>query len=138
MINLSTPLKTDTIKKDVLIVDDSPTYRKMVISAISKFEDFHILEAEDGVDALEKMKKHHIRLIILDYNMPRMNGLEFLQCIKKIDQFKSVPIIMLTTETENKKMVDSYVAGAKVYITKPFKPQELVKVVETMRYWHMK
>jgi two-component system chemotaxis response regulator CheY len=96
------------------------------------------MEAEDGVAALEKMNNNDVKLIFLDYNMPRMNGIEFMKKVRSDPRFKTVPIIMLTTESEEEKMTDGYMTGAHVYLTKPFQAEALTKVVDAIRFWHIK
>ena len=124
--------------RNVLVVDDSKTMRGILSKTISRYADFNIIEAGDGVDALEKMQNGNIRLIFLDYNMPRMNGIEFMKNIRSQSEYKNIPVVMLTTESEEAKVRSGYVAGATVYMTKPYQPEALIKVVEAMRYWHMK
>ncbi len=124
--------------KDVLVVDDSPTMRKMLMSALSGYKDFRFIEAENGADALAKVATNQVRLIFLDYNMPQMNGIDFMKNLRKDPAHKKTPIVMITTETEQDKVKQGYVTGATVYMTKPYKPTDLVKIVEAMRYWHMK
>lgn len=128
----------DTSTKTVMLVDDSPTMRKMIRAALHKYHDFQFIEADDGIDALEKIKQHPIRLIFLDFNMPRMNGIQFMQVLRKDKDHQRTPIIMITTETEKAKVTQSYVAGATVFMNKPVNESELTRVVDAMRYWHMK
>lgn len=133
-----TPEQHRENQKNVLIVDDSPTYRKMVKQSVALYPEFNIMEAEDGLAALEKMDGNDVKLIFLDYNMPRMNGIEFMKEVRANPTYKNIPIIMLTTEAEEGKMVKGYMSGATIYLTKPFLTEALTKVVDTMRYWHMK
>lgn len=132
-----TPEQHKENQKNVMIVDDSPTYRKMVRLSVELYPEFNIIEAEDGLAALEKMKDNDIKLIFLDYNMPRMNGIEFMKEVRANPKHKTTPIIMLTTEAEEGKMVKGYMSGATIYLTKPFQTEALTKVVDTVRYWHM-
>ncbi|OQY29153.1 MAG: hypothetical protein B6244_04770 [Candidatus Cloacimonetes bacterium 4572_55] len=126
-------------KKNVLVVDDSPTYRKMMIRTVSvAFDYFNFIEAENGVDAIEKMNQFDIKLILLDINMPHMNGFDFMKLKRKSTRFKKIPVIVLTTEKEKETMGKAYLSGATVFMKKPFQRQELIKVVKTMVFWHMK
>lgn len=134
-VQQNAPCNNDT--KEVLVVDDSRTHRALVIAALSDYKNFKFVEALDGLDALHKIHKL-IRLVILDYNMPQMNGLEFLRQIKGYEEFKHIPIIMLTADNDEKIIKDCYAAGANIYVTKPLQPKELVKAVEVVRHWYMK
>lgn len=132
-------LISDNKNKNILIVDDSHLFRKIIINNIGTvFEKFKFVEAKDGLDALEKLSENQIDLIILDINMPRMTGIEFLKERRKNAEYSQIPIIVLTTEKEKETMGKAYLEGAAVYLNKPFKPEELIKVIKTMVYWHIK
>lgn len=137
--NLNDKSKIDVGKANILIVDDSRMFRKMIIMALSsEFKDFNFIEAIDGTDAINKMNEYEIKLIFLDINMPQMSGLEFMKLKKKSPKFERIPIVVLTTEKEKQTMAESYLSGATVFMQKPFQPPELVKVVKTLIYWHVK
>lgn len=117
--------------KYIMIIDDSPTIRVSVEFAIKKLG-FQILQAENGVDALEKInditgKGGEIAMCITDINMPQMDGITFINEFRKIDKF--TPVIVLTTESEDKKIQQGKSAGASGWIVKPFQPTELLDVV---------
>lgn len=132
-------MSVETSVKEILVIDDSPGLRKMIISCLSNhFNDFKYIEAEDGMDGLHKIKIHDIKMIIVDYHMPRMNGLEFIQKIKNMDFYSKIPIIVLTSEMDERRKAETYHAGAVVYVYKPFKWETLIKTVKTVRYWQMK
>ncbi|MBX7150423.1 response regulator [bacterium] len=124
--------------KNVLIVDDSKTMRALLVNTLSGYKDFNLLEACDGSEALEIVKHEDIKMLFVDYNMPNMNGIEFIKNLRRIPSYKSTPVIMLTTESSESKIKDGYVSGATVYVTKPYEPSALVKIVDAMRYWHIK
>ncbi|MDP2843853.1 MAG: response regulator, partial [Acetobacterium sp.] len=87
--------------------------------------------AQDGLKLLEDSEK--IELIFLDWNMPGMNGLEFLKTIKKDDQFKHIPVVMVTTENMPESIIEAVKAGVSQYITKPFSIEELMKkIIESL------
>lgn len=118
--------------KNVLIVDDSMTIRKTTEYAIKNLN-CNILFAENGKDALEKINEmknnnEELDICITDINMPEMGGIEFIKEFRKIDKF--TPILVLTTETEQKTIDKGKVAGASGWIVKPFKPEELCKVIQ--------
>jgi len=109
----------------VLVVDDSAIMRK-VIEQILEMLGHESVPATHGLDAFEKLKEHaDVRLILLDWNMPEMNGIEFLRAIKDRPGLSEIPVIMLTTESERRKMIEAIEAGAKHYLTKPFQPETL-------------
>lgn len=109
----------------VMIVDDSRIMRRVVEQILEMLE-HDAVHATDGEDALDRLKEHSdVGLILLDWNMPRMNGIEFLRKVKSLDDYAHIPVIMLTTETERRKMIEAIEAGARHYLTKPFQPEEL-------------
>ena len=109
----------------VLVVDDSAIMRK-VITQILEMLGHDSVPAANGLDAFERLKEHEdVRLILLDWNMPEMNGIEFLREIKTRPGLSEIPVIMLTTESERRKMIEAIEAGAKHYLTKPFQPETL-------------
>jgi two-component system, chemotaxis family, chemotaxis protein CheY len=118
----------------LLTVDDSKTIRKRVRQIISVL-DVEILEAENGQEAYKVLEEHNgeIDLILLDWEMPVMNGNEFLKKIKADKRFRSIPVIMLSAVSEKDKIIDAIRAGAKQYITKPFSGEDLqVKIVQAL------
>lgn len=124
-------------KRNILIVDDSMSYRKMIINTLSSaFIGLNFIEAVDGADAVRKLKKYpNIELIFLDINMPHMNGLEFMELKKKSKDLRKIPIVVLTTETQKDIIGKSYLSGATVFMNKPFKRDELIKTLKSIKYW---
>jgi two-component system chemotaxis response regulator CheY len=117
------------MSKKVLIVDDSRTIRQQVNFTLSK-GGFEVVEAEDGKDGIEKLKSNaDIAVIISDVNMPNMNGLEMVEAINADASLKHPPIVMLTTEGSGELVERAKKAGAKGWLVKPFKPDQLVAVV---------
>ncbi len=109
----------------VLVVDDSAIMRK-VIEQILEMLGHEAVPAANGVEAFERLKEHDdVKLILLDWNMPEMNGIEFLRAVKDQSSLSMIPVIMLTTESERRKMIEAIEAGAKHYLTKPFQPETL-------------
>ncbi len=121
--------KGGIMKKKILSVDDSPSVRKLVEYTL-KSKGFQVASAEDGVAALEIMANEKFDAIVLDINMPRMNGLEFLEKIKSSDVYASIPVIMLTTEGQEEDQDKAMDLGAMAYIVKPFKPTLLLRIVD--------
>lgn len=112
-------------RQKILIIDDEPDIRD-VLKITLECEGFDVFEAKDGVDGLEKVHKTSPDLVILDYKMPRMDGHEVCQILKKDILLRHMPIIMLTGKGEIYDKIKGINAGADDYIVKPFEPQELV------------
>ncbi len=120
------------MSKKVLIVDDSRTIRQQVNFTLSK-GGFTVVEAEDGKDGIEKLKANaDISMIISDVNMPNMNGLEMVEAIASDASLPKPPIVMLTTEGSGELVERAKKAGAKGWLVKPFKPDQLVTVVQKL------
>ena len=109
----------------ILLVDDSLTMRKVVGNSVKQagYSDFD--EAKDGKEAFELMQSNSYDLILTDWNMPVMNGLELVKAIRREDRFKSIPIIMITTEGAKTEVVTALQAGVNNYIVKPFTAEVL-------------
>ena len=112
----------------ILSVDDSSTMRQM-ISFTLKEANYHMLEAKDGVEALEVLKGKQVDLIITDVNMPRMDGLTLVRRLRALPEFKYTPILVLTTESDQAIKRQGKEAGATGWIIKPFSPDKLVEAV---------
>ena len=118
--------------KKVLVVDDSPTIRQQIGRALGD-AGFEVIEATDGVDGMDKIETDRgIGIVILDINMPRMNGLEMLEKVKQHEHNVSLPVIMLTSEGQKSMIERAKRAGAKGWIVKPFKSELLVGAVRKL------
>jgi two-component system chemotaxis response regulator CheY len=117
------------MSKKILTVDDSPSVRKMVEFSL-KSKGYTMGAAGDGLEALELLNQEPYDAIILDVNMPRMNGLEFLEKRLEIDKIADIPVIMLTTEGQDEDRDKAISLGATAYIIKPFKPSQLLELLE--------
>jgi len=115
--------------KTILAVDDSASIRQMV-SFTLKSAGYDVVEAVDGMDGLEKAKTRSINLVLTDQNMPRMDGLTLIRTLRGLPQYKSTPILMLTTESSDAMKTQGRAAGATGWLVKPFDPQKLVEVVK--------
>ncbi|MFZ1684083.1 MAG: response regulator [Candidatus Zixiibacteriota bacterium] len=109
----------------IIAVDDSPTMRRIIINTLKRagFED--VIEASDGKDALAKMKVEKVNFVITDWNMPEMDGLTFVSTIRATDEFKGLPVLMVTTRSVKEDIVEAMKAGVNNYIVKPFTPETL-------------
>lgn len=117
------------MKKKVLTVDDSRTMREMVAFTL-KSAGYDVLEAADGQQALGLIGTNHVDLVIADLNMPVMDGLTLIRRLRAMPAHRSLPILMLTTESDDKKKQEGRSAGATGWIVKPFNPEKLVSVVQ--------
>ena len=115
---------------NVLIVDDSRLMRAVIKKTIlmSGFKLDQCLEAGNGREALDVLAKVWVNVIISDINMPEMNGLEFLEELKKDNLLKAIPVIIISTEGSEKRIQNAFDLGAKGFIKKPFLPEEIKKV----------
>jgi len=115
--------------KTVLCVDDSASIRQMVGFTL-KSAGYEVVEAVDGMDGLDKAKSRSVNLVLTDQNMPRMDGLTLIKSLRALPQYKSVPILMLTTESSEAMKSQGRAAGATGWLVKPFDPQKLIEVVK--------
>lgn len=119
------------MSKTILIVDDSSSVRTVVKTTL-KGAGYNVIEAVDGKDALSKLTGEKIHLIVSDVNMPNMDGITLVKEVKKLPNYKFTPICMLTTESEQSKMMEGKAAGAKAWIVKPFQPPKLLDAVSKL------
>jgi len=119
------------MSKTVLVVDDSIGMRQIVTYTL-KASGYEVIDCVDGLDALNKLNGQKINLIISDVNMPNMDGIDFVKEVKKKDEYKFVPVIMLTTESEVKRKLEGHAAGARAWIVKPFQPDQMLDVVSKL------
>lgn len=115
--------------KKIITVEDSTSLREM-ISFVLREEGYEVVEAKDGRDALDKLKNTPVDLVITDLNMPIMNGIELTRELRSSAHHKFVPIVFLTTESQTQKREAAKNAGATGWIVKPFKPEQLLKVIK--------
>lgn len=104
----------------ILVVDDFPTMRRIVRSLLRELGFSNIEEAEDGQQALAKLKEGGIELIVSDWNMPNMDGLEMLKQVRADAALKDIPVLMVTAEAKKENIIAAAQAGASGYVVKPF------------------
>ena len=112
--------------KNILIVDDCKTTRRL-INYLMQGCDFNITHAENGLDALEKLARNEIDLVMTDMNMPQMDGIELIKSMKEDSAYREIPIIMLTTESDDEERERGLKTGASSYLTKPVSKEVLIE-----------
>ena len=115
--------------KTILIVDDSASMRQLVTFALTG-AGYEVVSAVHGKDALEKLKTAKVEMVVTDLNMPEMDGIELIKNVRSNAASKFTPILMLTTESQESKKLEGKQAGASGWLVKPFKPEELVGLVQ--------
>lgn len=109
-----------------LVIDDSRAVR-LLVGNILREQGFHVVVAGHGQEGLEKLQENpEIRLVLVDWNMPVMDGLEFIQAVRKVRTWDQVRLVMVTTETESEQVQRAITAGADEYVMKPFTAEVLV------------
>ena len=117
------------MSKRIMTVDDSASIRQMV-SFTLKEAGYEAVEAVDGKDALAKLNGTPINMIITDLNMPNLDGIGLIKGVRANPSYKFIPIVMLTTESQESKKMEGKQAGATGWIVKPFKPEQLLAVIK--------
>jgi two-component system, chemotaxis family, chemotaxis protein CheY len=111
--------------KRILIVDDSPTMRRMVMASLRDLKDVRFDEAGSGLEAIEHLALSPVDLMVLDLNMPDMHGMEVVQFVRRHQTYRAIPVIVLTTRGDESSRSAALEAGATAYLTKPFLPNIL-------------
>jgi two-component system, chemotaxis family, chemotaxis protein CheY len=109
----------------ILAIDDSPTMRRIIINTLKRAGFENVVEATDGKDALAKLKTEKVNFVITDWNMPEMDGLTFVTTLRTMDEFKGMPVLMVTTRSVKEDIIEAMKAGVNSYIVKPFTPETL-------------
>lgn len=117
--------------KTILIIDDSISLRQVVSIALTN-AGYEVIQASDGEDALSKLTGQKVHLMVCDVNMPKMDGISFLKAVKELPNYRFTPIIMLTTEAGEAKKREGQAAGARAWVVKPFKPEQLLQAVSKL------
>ncbi len=118
------------MKKNILIIDDSESIREVVASALEQ-SGYNVIKGINGLDGLKCLKEAEaIDLIVTDLNMPIMDGISFLKEVRSIDTYKYLPVIILTTESQEQKKQEAKNAGATGWIIKPFSKEKLLEVIK--------
>lgn len=122
------PMPSPDIK--ILSVDDFSTMRRIIKNILWQLGYNNVIEAEDGLSALHKLRQEKIDFIITDWNMPNMNGLELLKTIRADEKLKHIPVLMVTAEALKDNVLQAVRAGVNSYIIKPFSPETLKEKME--------
>jgi two-component system chemotaxis response regulator CheY len=114
----------------ILAVDDSPTMRRIIVNTLKRAGYSNVIEASDGKDALAKIKVENPNLVITDWNMPEMDGLTFVSTLRSMDNFKDIPVLMVTARSVKEDILVAMKAGVTSYIVKPFTSDTLKEKIE--------
>ncbi|MBW8072568.1 MAG: chemotaxis protein CheY [Ferrovum sp.] len=120
-----------------LVVDDFSTMRRIVRNLLKELGFTNVIEAEDGVDALNKLRAGDIEFVVSDWNMPNMTGIDLLRAIRKDPALRHLPVLMVTAEAKKENIIEAAQAGASGYIVKPFTAatmdEKLKKIFQNMK-----
>ncbi|MFI5217239.1 MAG: response regulator [Candidatus Limnocylindria bacterium] len=116
----------------ILIVEDSPTMRQLLVFALRRLKSVEIVEAQDGMDGLRKISSDHFDLALIDINMPVMDGLKLISLIRGEDSLKEIPIVVITTEGAKEDRDRALVLGANEYLTKPIQANRVLAVARAL------
>ena len=114
----------------ILIVEDSPTMRQLLVFALRRLKEVEIVEAQDGMDGLRKVSGEHFDLALIDINMPVMDGLKLISLIRGDESLKEIPIVVITTEGANEDRRRAIELGANEYLCKPIQANQVLSVVK--------
>jgi two-component system chemotaxis response regulator CheY len=127
MSNSISDLKQDM---PILVVDDFSTMRRILINCLAELGFKNISEADDGLTAIEKLKKNDFKLIISDWKMPNMMGIDLLKAVRADEKYKSVPFVLVSAEGQNENLAEAISAGASNYVIKPLTTEVLGSKIE--------
>ncbi len=115
-------------RRQILIVEDSPTMRQLLVFALRRLKSVEIVEAVDGMDGLRKISNDHFDLALIDINMPVMDGLKLIRLIRSEENLKQVPICVITTEGAQEDRERALTLGADEYLTKPIQANKVLEM----------
>ena len=119
-------------RKRILIVEDSPTMRQLLVFALRRLKNVDIVEAQDGMDGLRKVSSDHFDLALIDINMPVMDGLKLISLIRGEDSLSGIPIVVITTEGAREDRERALSLGANEYLTKPIQANQVLTIVKSL------
>jgi two-component system chemotaxis response regulator CheY len=115
-------------RRQILIVEDSPTMRQLLVFALRRLKNVDIVEAQDGMDGLRKVSNDHFDLALIDINMPVMDGLKLISLMRGEESLKDIPIVVITTEGAAEDRERALKLGANEYLTKPIQANRVLSV----------
>ena len=118
--------------KTILFVEDSPTMRRIIANSLKRLGYTDIIEAENGVDALDKIEGKTIELLVTEWNMPEMNGADTVKNIRAMPEYETLPIVMITTRGMKDDVMKAMKLGVNGYVIKPFTPEILRTKLEAI------
>lgn len=116
----------------ILIVEDSPTMRQLLVFALRRLKNVEIVEAQDGMDGLRKISSEHFDLALIDINMPVMDGLKLISLVRGDEALKGIPIVVITTEGASEDRERALALGANEYLTKPIQANNVLSVARSL------
>jgi two-component system chemotaxis response regulator CheY len=116
----------------ILIVEDSPTMRQLLVFALKRIKGVELVEAQDGMDGLRKVTSDHFDLALVDINMPVMDGLKLISLIRAEESLKEMPIVVITTEGAKEDRERALSLGADEYLTKPIQANRVLATAKSM------
>jgi two-component system chemotaxis response regulator CheY len=120
-------LRSMDLNMKVMIVDDFATMRRILRNILKQIGFKNIIEAEDGKHALKELKKEKIDLIMCDWNMPEMPGIELLKNVRSDDELKKIPFVMVTAEAQKDNILEAVKSGVSNYVVKPFTAETITE-----------
>lgn len=118
--------------RTILVVDDSPTMRRMIVASLRELDDIGFDQAASGLEAIERLALEPVDLVVLDLNMPDVHGLEVLRFLRTHERFRSLPVVVLTTRGDEESREAAFQAGATRYLTKPFEPTSFAPEIRAL------
>ena len=129
---MSPAARPELLMKTVLVVDDSATMRRMIVAALGRVGGLTFDQAVSGLGAIERISLSPVDMVILDLNMPDVHGLEVLRFIRGQQSLRDLPVIVLTTRSDDQSRTAALEAGATIYLTKPFAPDAVAAEVQRL------
>ena len=115
-----------------LVVDDSSTMRRIIVNTLSKIGHQDVEQASNGREGMDQLAKGGIDVVITDWNMPEMSGIEFIRAIRATDAVRGLPVLMVTTNAAQNDIADALKAGVSNYVVKPFTPETIREKIEAV------
>ena len=119
-------------RRQILIVEDSPTMRQLLVFALRRLKNVGIVEARDGMDGLRKLSSDHFDLALIDINMPVMDGLKLIGLMRSEESLKDIPIVIITTEGAQEDRERALALGANEYLTKPIHANRVLALARSL------